>query len=29
MENLEESKQINEIINYIIGSIINHFEEKK
>ena len=28
MENLEESKQINEIINYIIDSIINLFEEK-
>ena len=29
MKNLEESKQINEIINYIIDSTINLFEEKK
>ena len=29
MENLEESKQINEIINYNIDSIINNFQEKK
>ena len=29
MKNLEESKQINEIINYIIDSIINLFKEKK
>ena len=29
MKNLEESKQINEIINYIIDSMLNLFEEKK